>query len=148
MLTAGPPRLHSLSLHAGDFSSHDVLAKIKEVIEGKPELSSPLQIQLPTLSPQLILEKTLFTLLFSCTKVTVNCSATGDPDPVITWEPICTGNLPSERLNITEHGVTIRALQPDDQGKYACVATSALFRARAEFNLLVKTGKLIFFVKT
>ena len=29
MLTARPPRLHSLSLHAGDFFPHDFLAKIK-----------------------------------------------------------------------------------------------------------------------
>jgi len=75
-------------------------------------------------------------------QVTVNCTATGDPEPIITWEPICTGKLPSKRLDTTEHSLTIRDLQPGDQGKYACVATSALFRAQSEFNLRVKTGSL------
>ena len=77
---------------------------------------------------------------FDQSQVTVKCFATGDPKPTITWEPICTGWLPSKRLETIDHSLTIRNLQPDDQGKYACVATSSLFRERAEFDLLVKTG--------
>ncbi|KAL9972077.1 hypothetical protein ACROYT_G018317 [Oculina patagonica] len=78
---------------------------------------------------------------FAGTSVTVNCTASGDPKPTITWEPICTGQLPTERLETTDHSLTIRDLQPHDQGKYACVATSSLFRERAEFSLVVKTAR-------
>ena len=82
----------------------------------------------------------IFPFRFDQSQVTVKCFATGDPKPAITWEPICTGRLASKRLETTDHSLTIRNLQPDDQGKYACVATSSLFRERAEFDFLVKTG--------
>ncbi|KAL9972082.1 hypothetical protein ACROYT_G018323 [Oculina patagonica] len=86
-------------------------------------------------TPQAMVEK------FAGTSMTVNCTASGDPKPTITWEPICTGQLPTERLETTDHSLTIRDLQPHDQGKYACVATSSLFRERAEFSLVVKTAR-------
>ena len=103
----------------------------------------PLKISLKfTFTPALM---TILILRFDQSQMTVNCTATGDPKPRITWEPICTGQLPIERLETTDHSLTIRDLQPHDQGKYACVATSSLFLERAEFSLVVKTGWLIEF---
>ncbi|XP_068703941.1 ficolin-2-like [Montipora foliosa] len=88
-----------------------------------------------TVKPLPLIEK------FEGTSVTVNCSAAGDPKPVITWEPICAERLPRKRSDTTERSLTIRNVTPDDQGKYACVASSSLFRSRTEFDLRVKTAR-------
>ena len=56
--------------------------------------------------------------------LTFNCSATGDPRPIISWkrqEAI----LPVGRSHSTNGSLTIRDMRKEDAGNYICVATSA-----------------------
>ena len=57
--------------------------------------------------------------------LTLNCSATGDPRPVISWKKRQGAALPVERSDMTNDGLTIRDLGEEDAGIYICVATSA-----------------------
>ena len=62
--------------------------------------------------------------VFSGNTLTLNCSATGDPQPVISWKRQEVA-LPVGRSERTEKGLTIRDLREEDAGIYICVATSA-----------------------
>jgi len=56
--------------------------------------------------------------------VTLNCSATGDPRPVITWKKQG-GQLPVGRSQQINGVLLIRGITKSDTGNYICVATSA-----------------------
>ena len=56
--------------------------------------------------------------------LTLNCSATGDSQPVISWKKQGS-QLPSGRSQQTKGALVIRSLQLSDTGNYICVATSA-----------------------
>ena len=56
--------------------------------------------------------------------LTLNCSATGDPEPVISWKKLG-GQLPAGRSRQSNGQLVIRGLQLNDAGNYICVATSA-----------------------
>ena len=56
--------------------------------------------------------------------LTLNCSATGDPQPVINWKRQGAA-LPVGRSHKTNDGLIIRDLKEEDAGNYICVATSA-----------------------
>ena len=56
--------------------------------------------------------------------VTLNCSATGDPQPVISWKRQGAA-LPVGRSHRTNDAVIIRDMREEDAGNYICVATSA-----------------------
>ena len=56
--------------------------------------------------------------------MTLNCSAVGDPEPVISWRREG-GQLPAGRTVVTSGSLTISNLRVEDSGAYACVATSA-----------------------
>ena len=56
--------------------------------------------------------------------LTLNCSATGDPRPVISWKRQG-AVLPVGRSHITNDAVIIRGFRAGDSGIYICVATSA-----------------------
>ena len=56
--------------------------------------------------------------------LTLNCSATGDPQPVISWKKQG-GQLPVGRSQQSNGQLIIRNLQLNDAGNYICVATSA-----------------------
>ena len=56
--------------------------------------------------------------------LTLNCSATGDPQPVITWKRQGP-TLPLGTSDKTNEALIIRDLKEDDTGNYICVATSA-----------------------
>ena len=56
--------------------------------------------------------------------LTLKCSATGDPRPVISWKRQGAA-LPVGRSDRTNDGLIIRALREEDAGIYICVATSA-----------------------
>jgi len=56
--------------------------------------------------------------------VTLNCSATGDPQPVISWKRQ-EAALPVGRSRRTKDGLVLRNLKKEDAGNYICVATSA-----------------------
>ena len=58
------------------------------------------------------------------TTMKLNCSAAGDPEPVITWRKEV-GQLPAGRTVMTKESLTISDLKMEDSGKYVCMATSA-----------------------
>ena len=77
--------------------------------------------------------------------LTLNCSATGDPLPVISWKRKG-GALPTGRSHVTNEALIIRDLKEEDAGIYVCVATSAgVFDIEEMSDVeveLVGTGKL------
>ena len=56
--------------------------------------------------------------------LTLNCSATGDPQPVISWRKQG-GQLPVGRSQQSNGDLVIRGLRVSDTGNYICTATSA-----------------------
>ena len=57
--------------------------------------------------------------------LTLNCSATGDPRPVISWKRQGAA-LPVGRSHRTDDdALVLRDLKEEDAGNYICVATSA-----------------------
>ena len=56
--------------------------------------------------------------------LTLNCSATGDPRPIISWKRQGAA-LPVGRSHMTNDGLIIRDLREEDAGNYICVAKSA-----------------------
>ncbi|XP_078377842.1 tenascin-R-like [Oculina patagonica] len=56
--------------------------------------------------------------------LTLNCSATGDPRPVISWKRQGAA-LPVGRSHRTNEALIIRDVKEEDAGNYICVATSA-----------------------
>ena len=56
--------------------------------------------------------------------MTLNCSATGDPQPVISWKRQGS-QLPVGRSQQIDGALVIRDVQKEDAGNYICVATSA-----------------------
>ena len=58
------------------------------------------------------------------TSWTLNCSATGDPRPVISWKRQGAA-LPVGRSHRTNDALVVSDLKEEDAGIYVCVATSA-----------------------
>ena len=56
--------------------------------------------------------------------LTLNCSATGDPQPVISWKRQG-AVLPVGRSHRANDALTLTGLKKEDAGNYICVATSA-----------------------
>ena len=56
--------------------------------------------------------------------LTLNCSATGDPQPVISWKRQGS-QLPVGRSQQINGALVITDVQEEDAGNYICVATSA-----------------------
>ena len=56
--------------------------------------------------------------------MTLNCSATGDPQPVISWKRQGS-QLPVGRSQQIDGALVVRDVQKEDGGNYICVATSA-----------------------
>ena len=56
--------------------------------------------------------------------LTLNCSATGDPQPVISWKRQ-EAVLPVGRSHRTNEALILRDVKKEDAGIYTCVATSA-----------------------
>ena len=56
--------------------------------------------------------------------MTLNCSATGDPQPVISWKRQGS-QLPAGRSQQIDGALVIKDVQKEDAGNYICVATSA-----------------------
>ena len=56
--------------------------------------------------------------------LTLNCSATGDPQPVITWRRRGAA-LPVGRSQQISGALVVTDVKMHDSGKYVCVATSA-----------------------
>ena len=60
----------------------------------------------------------------SGTTLTLNCSAIGDPRPVISWKRQG-AELPVGRSHRTNDALVLSDLKEEDTGNYICVATSA-----------------------
>ena len=59
----------------------------------------------------------------------LNCSATGDPQPVISWKKQG-GQLPVGRSQQINGDLVIRDISRNDRGNYICIATNAgVFKA-------------------
>ena len=56
--------------------------------------------------------------------LTLNCSATGDPQPVISWRKQG-GHLPVGRNQQINGALVIKEIKENDTGHYICTATSA-----------------------
>ena len=73
--------------------------------------------------------------------MTLNCSATGDPQPVISWKRQGS-QLPVGRSQQIDGALVIRDVQKEDAGIYICVATSAgVFDAEAVANVGTQAAK-------
>ena len=73
--------------------------------------------------------------------LTLNCSATGDPQPVISWKRL-RGQLPVGRTQQINGALVITDLREDDTGNYICTATSAgVFHVETVTYVEVKTLK-------
>ena len=55
--------------------------------------------------------------------LTLNCDATGDPKPIMSWE-MERASLPAGRSQQTGGALVIRNMKMEDTGKYICVATT------------------------
>ena len=64
-------------------------------------------------------------VVFPGKTLTLNCSAAGDPQPVIRWKKQG-GQLPAGRSQQSNGQLVITGLQQSDEGNYICVATSAV----------------------
>ncbi|XP_067051650.1 uncharacterized protein [Acropora muricata] len=70
--------------------------------------------------------------------ITLNCSATGDPQPVISWKRQGS-QLPVGRSQQIDGALVIRDVQKEDAGNYICVATSAgVFKAESGAYLEIR----------
>ena len=70
--------------------------------------------------------------------LTLNCSATGDPPPVISWKRQGS-QLPVGRSQQIDGALVIRDVQKEDAGNYICVATSAgVFKAESGAYLEIR----------
>ena len=74
--------------------------------------------------------------------VRVNCSATGDPQPIISWRKQG-GELPVGRGRQIDGALVITNLQQTDGGNYICTATSAgVFNVEAVTTLEIQ-GRVV-----
>ncbi|XP_015749116.1 PREDICTED: hemicentin-2-like [Acropora digitifera] len=81
-------------------------------------------------------------LLLSSTE-RLNCSATGDPQPIISWRKHG-GQLPVGRSQQIDGALVITNLQQSDAGNYICTATSAgVFDVEAVTTLEIQKAALI-----
>ena len=72
----------------------------------------------------------------------LNCSATGDPQPVISWKKQG-GQLPVVRSQQIKCSLVIRGITMNDKGNYICVAVNAgVFKTETVTFIEVKKGLL------
>ena len=71
----------------------------------------------------------------------LNCSATGDPQPVISWKKQG-GQLPVGRTQQIDGALVIRDITINDKGIYICVAPYAgVLKAETVTYIEVQKGK-------
>ena len=69
--------------------------------------------------------------------ITIACSATGQPQPTVTWSKAI-GDLP-DRAVVSTTALKISNVKKQDRGTYVCVAKNILGNARATAQLVVFT---------
>jgi len=68
--------------------------------------------------------------------VTIACTATGQPQPSITWSK-AVGNLPKGRTEVMKGNLTIYNVTKDDRGTFICKAENTLGSVTATAQLIV-----------
>ena len=72
--------------------------------------------------------------------LTLKCSATGDPQPVISWK-IQGAQLPVGRSHVSKEALVISSVKLEDAGNYTCLATSAgVSSVEHGSRVAIKTG--------
>ncbi|XP_038064898.1 protein turtle homolog A-like [Patiria miniata] len=69
--------------------------------------------------------------------VTIPCTATGDPTPIISWKKI-NGKLPQLRSSVSQNSLMIRGLTKEDHGIYQCLATNQIAAVVSTTQLIVE----------
>ena len=81
--------------------------------------------------------------LIAGASLTIHCSATGDPQPVISWKRLG-AQLPDGWNQWSNGSLTMRNVTHEDAGIYMCVATSGgVLENSAISKVRVKSGKTI-----
>ena len=76
--------------------------------------------------------------------LTLNCSATGDPQPVISWKRKG-AQLPVGRSRVSKEALIINNVKLEDAGNYTCVALSAgVSSVEHRSRVVIETGKFSF----
>ena len=92
--------------------------------------------------PQFTVKPPVEVVAFISDTLTLNCSATGDPKPVISWKRQG-AKLPVGRTQQINGALVIRDVTTNDTGNYICVATSAgVFGVEAVTYVKVLGGML------
>ena len=68
--------------------------------------------------------------------VTIACTATGQPQPTITWSK-SVGSLPKDRTEVTKGNLTINKVEKKDRGTYICMGENILGSTTALVQLIV-----------
>ena len=72
--------------------------------------------------------------------LTLKCSATGNPQPVISWKRQG-AQLPVERSDVSKEALIINSVKLEDAGNYTCVATSAgVSSVEHRSRVVIETG--------
>ena len=72
--------------------------------------------------------------------LTLKCSATGDPQPVISWKRQG-AQLPVGRSHVSKEALIINSVKLEDAGNYTCVATSAgVSSVEHRSRVVIETG--------
>ena len=88
--------------------------------------------------PKFIMKPPSMLMPFQGGTLRLNCSATGDPKPAISWKRQG-AQLPVGRSHSSGEALIIRDLKKEDTGNYICIATSAdVSKAFAVSYVLVK----------
>ena len=74
--------------------------------------------------PQFTVKPRAKVVAFPGLVMTLNCSASGDPQPVISWKKQGS-QLPGGRSQQINGALLIRGIRKEDAGNYVCVATTA-----------------------
>lgn len=78
--------------------------------------------------------------LFAGASFTLNCSATGDPQPLISWKRLG-GQLPAGWNQLSNGSLAARNVKHEDAGIYMCIATSGgVFEKSSISNIIVPSA--------
>ncbi|KAI4563342.1 hypothetical protein MJT46_010951, partial [Ovis ammon polii x Ovis aries] len=105
---------------------------------GVVERSMSLTLQ----SPPIITLEPVETIINAGSKVILNCQATGEPRPTITWSRQGRSILWDERINVlSNNSLHIAAAQKEDTSEYECVARNLMGSVLVRVPVIVQETK-------